>query len=470
MVQGSSGRIRRGLSWGIFIFTTVLVVAGGIAARTAVEGRDHARFEGVVQSTCDRIENRLEIYTALLLSTRAMLDARDGAIDAAHFRTYVKELDLRRTYPGIQGIGFTRKLPQDRAGFVREVETSGVPGFRVWPDHPGDEHHAVVLLEPLDQRNQAAIGFDMSSEPVRREAMLKARDTGSAVASGPVTLVQEIDDDKQVGFLIYVPIYRGGGVPSSVEARREALLGFVYSPFRSDDLLRGIFWLRNAPRRLRGARCHRTVDARVPIRSEPERRRAYGELGAQTRRENLVASVLDLARIRTQFEPLPVAWLVVVGGVATCVVFVLLRRQERVAEELRIRGQVLESMREGVSVSNEDGVILYTNQARRAFKGHVGPCWRRVEGERGAHHALSRTTICQPHTRTCASSALPTGGSDSTEGVLAVHRWRSVPRRVRPAPREARGGSVSEACLPTRARLRTARCETVGAGRPHRGE
>ncbi len=241
MVQGSSGRIRRGLSWGIFIFTTVLVVAGGIAARTAVEGRDHARFEGVVQSTCDRIENRLEIYTALLLSTRAMLDARDGAIDAAHFRTYVKELDLRRTYPGIQGIGFTRKLPQDRAGFVREVETSGVPGFRVWPDHPGDEHHAVVLLEPLDQRNQAAIGFDMSSEPVRREAMLKARDTGSAVASGPVTLVQEIDDDKQVGFLIYVPIYRGGGVPSSVEARREALLGFVCSPFRSDDLLRGIF-------------------------------------------------------------------------------------------------------------------------------------------------------------------------------------------------------------------------------------
>jgi CHASE1-domain containing sensor protein len=44
----------------------------------------------------------------------------------------------------------------------------------------------------------------------------------------------------QRGFLIYVPVYRGGNVPTSIEERRTNLLGFVYSPFRVGDLMDGI--------------------------------------------------------------------------------------------------------------------------------------------------------------------------------------------------------------------------------------
>jgi PAS domain S-box-containing protein len=55
-----------------------------------------------------------------------------------------------------------------------------------------------------------------------------------------VTLVQEIDEEKQAGFLIYLPVYRGGQIPETEAERRAALAGFVYAPFRADDLLRGI--------------------------------------------------------------------------------------------------------------------------------------------------------------------------------------------------------------------------------------
>src|SRR6185295_7342861 len=50
--------------------------------------------------------------------------------------------------------------------------------------------------------------------------------------------VQEQDlPVKQQGFLIYVPVYKKG-MPVDTEAqRREALLGFVYSPFRGGDFL-----------------------------------------------------------------------------------------------------------------------------------------------------------------------------------------------------------------------------------------
>jgi CHASE1-domain containing sensor protein len=90
-------------------------------------------------------------------------------------------------------------------------------------------------LEPRDKRNQAAIGFNMFSEPTRRAAMEKARDKGDAVISSKVLLKQEITQNKQWGFLIYVPIYRGPRAPGSVEERRARLLGFVYSPFRAGD-------------------------------------------------------------------------------------------------------------------------------------------------------------------------------------------------------------------------------------------
>jgi CHASE1-domain containing sensor protein len=80
-----------------------------------------------------------------------------------------------------------------------------------------------------------------------------ARDRGGPAASGRVTLVQErVSPDavggEQPGFLVYVPVYTGGAVPATVAARRRALAGFVYAPFRTGDLMRGIFGSEARPR------------------------------------------------------------------------------------------------------------------------------------------------------------------------------------------------------------------------------
>jgi hypothetical protein len=40
---------------------------------------------------------------------------------------------------------------------------------------------------------------------------------GAPAASGPVRLVQEIDKNVQPGFLIYMPVYQGGEVPTTLE-------------------------------------------------------------------------------------------------------------------------------------------------------------------------------------------------------------------------------------------------------------
>jgi hypothetical protein len=49
-----------------------------------------------------------------------------------------------------------------------------------------------------------------------------------------------MDTDVQAGFLMYLPCYGRGGIPLTFEDRRAALVGFVYSPFRTRDLMEGI--------------------------------------------------------------------------------------------------------------------------------------------------------------------------------------------------------------------------------------
>jgi CHASE1-domain containing sensor protein len=132
-------------------------------------------------------------------------------------------------------------LPDEIDSFVMAQHQQGMPAFRIWPDHPRTEFHTIIYLEPLDRRNEAAIGYDMFSEPVRRAAMERARDTGQPALSDKVELVQEIDEAKQAGFLIYVPVYRDIVMTKTTLERQTMLAGFVYSPFRADDLFTAIF-------------------------------------------------------------------------------------------------------------------------------------------------------------------------------------------------------------------------------------
>jgi signal transduction histidine kinase len=213
-----------------------LVLAGSLAltaaatAFVAVSTRAHdaARFENAVQSAHDRIVGRLDIYISTLRGGAALFTASD-TVTAEAFRQYIERLEVQRRYPGVQGIGWTQRLAHGLDGDV-------------------DERYAIRYLEPLDARNRAALGFDMYSEPTRRRAMRRARDDAEPALSGMVTLVQEIHGPQQPGFLLYVPVYGTDELPQTVAERRAALLGFVYSPFRANDLFAGIFGTEEHPR------------------------------------------------------------------------------------------------------------------------------------------------------------------------------------------------------------------------------
>ncbi|MBL0419396.1 CHASE domain-containing protein [Ramlibacter sp. AW1] len=200
----------------VLVSGLVLTAIATFVSTRVLQEREMARAELAMDQDLSRLDSRLSAYLALLRATRAFIEAEGPSLDADGFSTFVQGLRINQDYPGIQGIGWSPKLG------------------------PGDRFE-IRLLEPLDERNRAALGFDMHSEATRAAAMDRARDTGEPAMSGGVVLRQEILPEKSRGFLIYVPVYAGGGVPPTVPERRAQLSGFAYAPFRAVDFFSGLF-------------------------------------------------------------------------------------------------------------------------------------------------------------------------------------------------------------------------------------
>jgi len=198
-----------------------------------------SRFEVEVGGVQIDLADRLGAYEQVLRGSVSTFYSW-RSVTRENWRHFVENLQLSDNYPGIQGIGFATvislaKLP----AHVRQVRGEGFSGYRVWPEGERPFYTSIVYLEPFDWRNQRALGYDMFSEPVRRNAMERARDTGLPSLSGKVKLVQETSEAIQAGFLVYLPVYRSPS-PGSPEGRRRGLLGYVYSPFRMGDFMRGL--------------------------------------------------------------------------------------------------------------------------------------------------------------------------------------------------------------------------------------
>ena len=195
------------------------------------------QFDTEVREVHGRIAERLSDYADILRGT-AGLFAANGTVERNRFRQYVEKLRLPQSYPGIQGVGFARLIPaREKGRLVAEIRREGFRQFDIRPGGARDPYSAIIYLEPFDWRNQRAFGYDMYSDPVRRAAMERARDGDEPAISGKVVLVQETEQEVQSGFLLYLPVFRNDLPQDTVAARRSNLVGWVYEPFRMNDLM-----------------------------------------------------------------------------------------------------------------------------------------------------------------------------------------------------------------------------------------
>ncbi len=216
-------------------------------SRLAEESAARSRFEFRVEEIKSNIRNRMLAYEQVLRGGAGIFAASASTVDRTQWRIYVESLQIQQSHPGIQGIGYASFVtPAEKQAFIRRTRAEGFPDYKIFPQGERAGYTVVTFLEPFDARNRRAFGFDMASEPVRRLAIEGARDSGKTNVSGKVTLKQESSSDVQAGFLMYLPLYRMGAPIATIEQRRSAFSGVVYSPFRMRDLMAGILE-RDAP-------------------------------------------------------------------------------------------------------------------------------------------------------------------------------------------------------------------------------
>lgn len=127
-------------------------------------------------------------------------------------------------------LAITRRM-QEHEALLR----GGVALFVASHDVRRQEFHDFFLHQDLARHYP---GIEGISENERRNAMERAWRTDLPTASAIVRLVQDTEQDHQPGFLLYLPVFRGDHTTEA--QRRASLIGFVFSPLRTRDLMRGI--------------------------------------------------------------------------------------------------------------------------------------------------------------------------------------------------------------------------------------
>jgi PAS domain S-box-containing protein len=198
--------------------TAAATLALALVAWQAAERQTHAEarraFDFRVEEMANDLAGRMLDYEQVLRGAVGLL-AASSEISAERWRTYVYNLRLESSYPGIQALAYAPLLRQD-----------------------GGAAMPVRFIEPHERGNTRVLGFDLLRDGERRRAAERARDTGTPVLTGPVRLISEESGSTVPGFLVMVPVF-AGATPETVAERRERFIAVVYAAFRATDFFEG---------------------------------------------------------------------------------------------------------------------------------------------------------------------------------------------------------------------------------------
>ena len=215
------------------VMASVVVVVMYVFASRWEATRQQQMFERHAQQIYLRAEILLHSYFEGLYAAQSFLGAA-GDVNRDEFYQFVSGL-LERN-PGFQGVAWSVVMPhREREAFERQLSLqAGVPKVVTEADGNGtrmlaDKRDTYVVIKYIapEQGNEAALGYDISSNPPARRALLNASRHRKPAATAPMTLVQETA--RQAGVVVYFPVFRGG-----------ELRGYIGGVFRVANLMHAL--------------------------------------------------------------------------------------------------------------------------------------------------------------------------------------------------------------------------------------
>ena len=403
--------LRNRYPWFVLVVGILLTIAAALYVKSSVARSAAREFTSQGNEIQHKIIGRLEDHARLLQSGAALFNASER-VTRRQWHVFTQSQKVEQQLPGIQGIGFSVPIPREElAQHVRKIRQEGFPEYRLKPAGDRELYTSIIYLEPFTGRNLRAFGYDMFSEPVRRAAMEQARDTGAAALSGKIVLVQETGAEVQAGTLMYVPVYHKGLPLETVAQRRAALQGWVYSPYRMNDLIKGIL---DSHHELKKQHIHLQLFDGVTPSPQSLLYGNYSEADKKLRHENLSTRqiqtngrlwTLCLARTGGGFFSAAYLsiWLTAVGGAGiTFLLFFLIQallntraKAQRIAEKLMQERReseetatlILNTIGEAVYGIDTNGCCTFCNPAGLRMLGYPPEVMRGKNMHDLIHHS-----------------------------------------------------------------------------------
>ncbi|WP_434111943.1 bifunctional diguanylate cyclase/phosphodiesterase [Paraburkholderia caffeinilytica] len=237
------------MSWTRLVLLPLMVLSASLSVTWILwdHERQAARHELLTQfdfslgDAVSRVEQRMATYELMLRGVQSLFSAT-GDMNRDKFRNYVGTLNLDANFSGIQAIGIIEWVPEKEKDIhVATMRRQGLAGYTIEPQGSREDYAPVIQREPYIGLNRASLGLDAWIDPVRRQAMEKARDSGMASISGKVRLWVDTEANARPGFIMYLPIYAQGQSQDSVAQRRAHLIGWVYASFRMHDVIASLY-------------------------------------------------------------------------------------------------------------------------------------------------------------------------------------------------------------------------------------
>ena len=242
-LEGAGEAFRSPVPWVALSAALALTAAGWIGLERSRFEDAKTQFERRTETAEAAIRSRMLAYEQILRSGAARI-ASSPSTSRREWRDFIAHLGLEERFPGIQSIGYAERVkPAEREAHTKRLRAEGLPDYEIRPAPARGDAFPIVFNEPFAGRNARVLGFDMFSEATRRAAMERARETSDVAISGKVVLAGDAfrgTQAQQPGFVMYVPAFRTEVRTATMDERDSALTGYVFSPFRMHDLMRGI--------------------------------------------------------------------------------------------------------------------------------------------------------------------------------------------------------------------------------------
>jgi PAS domain S-box-containing protein len=218
-----------------------LVVIFFICTNAWEQDRIKLEFKRRTDHLAQQLQENLDNHILVLRSVENLY-ASSVPINRQQFKTFVSRWFSR--HPGIRAVSWSpRILDSERANYEQAARQDGLNNFQITEQSPQGqlvraarraEYIPVYYLESVRGIGRA-LGFDAASDPTRRDALDRARDTGRPTATDPLRLIQDIEHEG--GFVVFLPVYRPGRPQNSLQERRLNLKGYVSGAFRIRDMM-----------------------------------------------------------------------------------------------------------------------------------------------------------------------------------------------------------------------------------------